>query len=228
MFDEEDLDAATARFDELSRPAQRLENAATQVTERYWAHFAARDWDAITEILADDAVSDDRRRTVNAGVRHGRAAGIEDLRAAADVGFTNITSAVIATRGGRLVLTRSRASGRDPEVIQVDVLHIIEINADERIAAVFVFDPDDIDAAFEELDRRYAAGEAAAQADIWSVVTGAYAALNRRELFATTPDWINADHRRALAFTPGELFQWVRASWELTPDIDIRSRPFIG
>ena len=31
MFDEADLDAAIARFDELSRPAPRLENAASQV-----------------------------------------------------------------------------------------------------------------------------------------------------------------------------------------------------
>ncbi len=36
MFDEADLDAALARFDELSRPARRLENAASQVSERFW------------------------------------------------------------------------------------------------------------------------------------------------------------------------------------------------
>jgi hypothetical protein len=30
MFDEADLDAALARFDELDRPAPQLENAATQ------------------------------------------------------------------------------------------------------------------------------------------------------------------------------------------------------
>ena len=35
IFDEADLDAAFARFDELSRPAPRLENAASQVEERF-------------------------------------------------------------------------------------------------------------------------------------------------------------------------------------------------
>ena len=35
LFDEADLDAALARFDELSRPAPRLENAASQVYERF-------------------------------------------------------------------------------------------------------------------------------------------------------------------------------------------------
>ena len=47
VFDEADLDAALARFEQLSRPAPRLENAASQVAERYLAHFAARDWDAM-------------------------------------------------------------------------------------------------------------------------------------------------------------------------------------
>ena len=51
------------------------------------AHFAARDWDAHG---GDDwpttFSSDDRRRVVNAGVRHGRDAEIADLRAVADLG----------------------------------------------------------------------------------------------------------------------------------------------
>ena len=54
IFDEADLDAALARFDELSRPAPRLENAASRVYERFQAYFAARDWDAMAEMLADD------------------------------------------------------------------------------------------------------------------------------------------------------------------------------
>ena len=55
IFDEADLDAALARFDELSRPAPRLENAASQVLERFRAYFAARDWTAMAEILAEDS-----------------------------------------------------------------------------------------------------------------------------------------------------------------------------
>ena len=35
LFDEADLDAALARFDELSRPAPRLENAASRVNDRF-------------------------------------------------------------------------------------------------------------------------------------------------------------------------------------------------
>ena len=117
----------------------------------------------MAEMLADDFSSDDRRRVVNAGVRHGRDAAIANMRAIADIGFTNVTSTVIATRGERLALTRARYSGRDqgPEAFHAEALGIVEIDADERIAAIVAFDLDDIDAAFEELDARYLAGEAA-------------------------------------------------------------------
>ena len=54
IFDEADLDAAIARFEELSRPTPRLENTASQAYERFQAHFAARDWNAMAEALADD------------------------------------------------------------------------------------------------------------------------------------------------------------------------------
>ena len=49
------------------------------------------------------------------------------------------------------------------------MLGIVEIDADNRVAARFLFDLNDIDAAFEELDARYLAGEAAAYARTWSV-----------------------------------------------------------
>ena len=86
LFDEADLDAALARFEELHPQQRRLENAASQVTERFRACFAARDWNAMAEMLADNLFTDDRRRVVGAGVRHGRDAHIADLRAIADLG----------------------------------------------------------------------------------------------------------------------------------------------
>ena len=67
VFDEADLDTAIARFDQLSRPTPRLENTASRANARFIAYFAARDWDSIAEILADDSSIDDRRRVVNAG-----------------------------------------------------------------------------------------------------------------------------------------------------------------
>ena len=62
------------------------------------------------------------------------------------------------------------------------MLGVVEINADGQIVAVVSFDLDDINAAFEELDTRYLAGEAAAHSHTWSVIAESYAALNRHEL----------------------------------------------
>ena len=221
IFDEADLDAALARFDELSRPAPRLENAATRVIERVQASLAAHDWDAIAEILADDISDDDRRRAVNAGIRRGPQAEIDDMRAIVDLGATITTSDVIATRGDRLALLRIRGSIRDQEASAFDFesLNIVEIDTDVRIAAIVTLDHDDIGAAFEELDARYLAGEAAGHAHTWSLITRAYAGFNRGELAASTQDWTNVDHRHAAAMAPGDLIEFIRAAWELGRDV---------
>ena len=47
LFDEADTDAAIARFEELSRPVPRLENAASQAGERCLAFLTTRDWAAM-------------------------------------------------------------------------------------------------------------------------------------------------------------------------------------
>ncbi len=78
-------------------------------------------------------------------------------------------------------------SGEDeqPGGFRIEMLNIVETTAEKRILARVAFDPDDFDAAFAELDARYLAGEAAAHAQTWAVVTRAYAALNTRKLPAT-------------------------------------------
>ena len=230
IFDEADLDAALARFDQLSRPAPRLENAASQAAERYMANFAARDWDALAKVLADDICVDDRRRVVNAGIRHGRDAEIANLRAAADVGITYFASVVIATRGQRLILARvSGGEGGGSGEFRNEVLGVIEINSDNRIAAIVLFELDDFDAAIAELDARYIAGEAAAHARTWSVIAGVFVAHNRREIAATTTDVVSLDHRRVAAFAPGEGLEYIRAGWDLEQNTSIStSRLRIG
>ena len=219
IFDEADLDAALARFDELNRPAL-LDNAATQVDQRFWTHFAARDWDAMAELLADDISTEDRRRVVNAGVRHGRDSHIAEMRAVVEVGVENITSTIVATRGSRLALTRICGSNREIGAgeLSAEVLNIVEINADNQILSRIGFDIDDIDAAFEELDARYLAGEATPYANTWTAVAGAYVAFNRHEIPAT-PDWVNVDHRRATTVAPGDMAANIRATWDVAPNI---------
>jgi hypothetical protein len=163
VFDEADLDTAFGCFDELSRPAPQLENTASLVTERFQAHFAARDWAALREILAEGFSSEDRRH-LGAGVRHGRDAQVANVRAIAELWSTNVTRSVVATRGADLVLVRITFSRSDEgaEAFLAEVLMIAEIDADEKLASMVTFDLDDFDAAIAELDVRYLTGEAAA------------------------------------------------------------------
>jgi hypothetical protein len=219
MFDEVDIDAAVARFDELSLPAPQLENAASRVDDRFEAYFAARDWDAMAELMTEDISIDDRRSVVNAGLVRGRSIEITSLRAIADLGVRNVTSDVIATRGQSLAVSRNRFMGRDqrPEAFHSETICIIEIDTDERIVARVTFDIDDINAAFAELDARFLAGEAAPHAHTWSVVGGSFAAVNRHELPELTPDWVNIDHRRAVAVAPGDMTAYIEATLDDAP-----------
>ncbi len=178
VFDEAQIDAAIARFDELSRPAFQLDNAASRVVEQFLAHFAVRHWDAMAELLTDDVSSDDRRGVVNAGIRRGRDDELANWRATSEVWMTGVGSTVVATRGEHLALFRFVfASQNQPaEPFHAAALAVIEINDDNRVAAAVVFDLDDVEAAFAELDARYLAGEAAPHSRTWQVIAAGCAA----------------------------------------------------
>jgi hypothetical protein len=219
IFDEADLDAALARFEELQPQTRRLENASTRAEDRFLACFAARDWAALAETLTDESFIDDRRPVVNAGLWGGRDTVIANLQALADAA-ANITS-VVAIRGERLSLTRIHSSNRDPGQGEfgVEMLNIVEIDTDGRIVAHVEYDPDDIDAAVAELDARYRAGEAGAYAHTWSVIARFNAAFNRHEIPAT--DWITIDHRRLVTADTSDQSALIRDVWNITPDLSI-------
>ncbi len=218
LFDESDLDSALARFDELSQTPRRLENAASRVEEGFNAHFATRDWAAMAELLADDTCYDDRRRVVNAGTRLGRDTEIANLRALVDIGARTVTSVVIATRGSASRLVVFSGSDQRPRgLLRRSARHHRDRHRQPDHGARR-FDLDDIDAAFEELETRYLAGEAAAHASTWAVVANAHAALSRHELPPTTPNWVNIDHRPVTAIAAGEITANIRSVWDVTPD----------
>ena len=126
----------------------------------------------------------------------------------------------MATRGDRLALTRIRGTGRDSETIQIEALNVVEIDADEKVVAVVVFDLEDFDAAIAELDARYLAGEAASYAQTWSSFAIAFAGFNRREL-KVTPGWVNVDHRRGAAFAAGDMAAYIHDLWNDSPDVNM-------
>ena len=223
LFDEADLDAALVRLAELQPQAPRLENAASRQVERLPGVLRGPQLGRIAESSADEIVTDDRRSVVNGGILHGRDSTSRTYGRVADLGSAYLTSNIIATRGERLTLARFRLSGRDqrPEAFHTEMLGIVEIDADNRVTARTLFDSNDIDAAFDELEARYLAGEAAAHAQTWSVISGIYAGFNRHELPATTPDWIYIDHRPLVTIEPSDLPASLRAVWDVTPDISI-------
>ena len=96
---------------------------------------------------------------------------IAEISGLDDAGI-DLTSEVVATRGERLVLNRLRTTerGQGPDGFHSIDLDILELDAEGRAVARIVFDVDDTDAAFNELEARYVAGEAAAYADTWSAV----------------------------------------------------------
>ena len=188
VFDEADVDAALARFDELQRAARKLENTASRVSEAAKAHLATEDWAAGTAMVAEDYVTDDRRRVISAGIHRGRDEKRRDPSGC--LGYRIREHDVDCHRDPRerLLLDRVSFAGRDsgPEPFTSELIRVFEIDAEDRVAASIFFDPEDIDAAYEELDARYRAGEAAPYANTWSVIAEAYAAFNRQELPATT------------------------------------------
>src|SRR5262249_26469947 len=137
VFDEADVDAAIATFEQLSRRGPQLENAASQAYERFRTYFAARDWSAMAELLTADTAVDDHRPVVNAEIRRGRDVEIANMRAFADIGVTTSTARVIATRGERLVLCRTCISSEDDQAgeFRIEMLIIVETSADKRILA---------------------------------------------------------------------------------------------
>ena len=192
---------------------------ASQMADRFLAHFAASDWDAMAEILADNLSNDDRRRVVNAGVSMVETPRSRTSRVIAELWSTNVTRSVIATRGRGLVLVRITYSGDDEgvEAFLTEMLIIVEIDADERIVAIIMFDLDDFDAAIAELDARYLAGEAAAHSETWLAIAEVYAALNRGEMPATAPDLVDIDHRSLAAIGSGDLMAYLQAASEDAP-----------
>ena len=130
-----------------------------------------------------------------------------------------LKSTVIATRGERLALTRVESSNGDPQHGEFGyvMLSITEVDADERIAAVLAFDPDDLDGGLcrtrRALPRR---GGGRPFADM--VVRDGR--LRRLQPSGTAIDnsWLcQVDHRRGAGVATGELFAYLQAAWEDAP-----------
>ena len=106
---------------------------------------------------------------------------------------------LLATAGDRLALERSRFTGAEGAApFEVETLQVIEVDAEGRMVAAIVFDPDDRRAASRELFERYARSDASGRCP-----PAAFAALRAmndhdlEQLRAVLPrDFVFDDHRR--------------------------------
>ncbi|MBV9043294.1 MAG: nuclear transport factor 2 family protein, partial [Acidimicrobiia bacterium] len=223
----EQIDEALTRFDELTAPAAAdyLDNEALRGARRSWGWIVSGDWDNLAAITAPDAVIDDRRR-LSQFRAEGHGAVSAHARSIAGAGVVAVEVTPLATRGERLVLTRELARGPDAET---EVLDVWEFGAEGSFRGGTVFDPENLDAAFAELDARYAAGEAAPFSDAWAAVTAAVRGFNARDWQAlresSTDDFGYVDHRPVgIGSHDGEGYlRSLRALVELAPDVTLRT-----
>jgi SnoaL-like domain len=166
VYDCDQLDAARACYEALAAPVPppRLENAVTRLRDRFEDAWAARDWEGIAAILAPGFRLIDRRSYAHFDLD--RDQELVSLRFRFDMLSSRTTSEVLATRGLRLALVRERFELADGDVGPSETESLLVVECDERGGCVglVAFDPDALDAAYAELDRRHAGGEAAAGA----------------------------------------------------------------
>jgi hypothetical protein len=190
--------------------------------------FAGRDWERAAADFAPEFTMLDRRSVVRLDLD--REQHLQSLRAMFDMA-TTLTDHVLATRGDRLALARARWEGAARSIgpSEAEWLLVIEMNDRGKRVAIVNFDPDDVDAAYAELDARYAAGEAAAYERVSAAMQRFRRAFADRDWDTLTaqlaPDLFVDDHR-LLGWEPlqgaAAYVDALRSMVELAPDVRFR------
>jgi SnoaL-like domain len=197
--------------------------------ERDRLALEARDWERFAAVFAPGFRNIDRRRMLHGELD--REAWLASYRPILEMTSSGSTSDVLATRGDRLALARYDWHGTDGLVgpSEIETLELIEVDPEGRAVADITFDPDDLDAAYAELDERYLAGEAAPYARTWEAykrMGRAVAARDREQLTSVfAPDFVLEDHRRLgfPAMSRDEYVATLRALLDLRPDAAART-----
>jgi hypothetical protein len=230
----DELEAARACFDALAAepaaPHAHVENAATRQADRVSQAWAVRDWERLTELYPAGCWLSDRKRMTQLGELD-RTRQLELIRPIFDMSSSRLVQVFLATRGDRLTLARQRfeIADRDVGPSEIESLVIIEVDEHGNRVALVRFDADAFDAAYSELDTRYAAGEAAPHARVTAGMREFMRAFTERDWDALAarcaPDIIVHD-RRLLGWEtlhgPAAYVEALRALVELAPDTRLR------
>ncbi len=229
-FDVGRADEALARFDALGpeMPPAAFGNTAVRaqgVLMRSWREQRVSD---VIASLAPDFVLDDRRSVT--GLRLSGDDFVTNLRVLAEAESSEWRSEPLATRGERLALFDVRFGGvssNGAEFLE-EHLAVFECDTRGRWLSVVVFDHEQPDAAYAELDARYAAGEGAGdrRAELVRAFGQAFAARDWDGLAALlAPDLVVHDHRPLGWETlhgPAAYVAALRSLVELAPDAQLR------
>ena len=180
------------------------ENLAATKLERGWRLLAAGQLDEFAAMNADDVALIDRRSVVAEDL-YGREHIIASVRAFADLGLDAAQPEVLAVRGSKLSLARvTLGFGNTSEIV---TLHVLELDEHGLAVRHVFFDEHDLDAAIDELDQRYAAGEGAEHLDLLRPIVAFYRAIRGeqadggRDLMAPGFEYVD---RRPLGFGRGD------------------------
>jgi hypothetical protein len=226
VYELEDLERARARFEELRPDPLRIpRNAARRAGERIGEIRARGDWPALRALVAPDFRFEDRRKhTLVSGDVELYVRNLEVVHAYPEL---KVTFEPLATAGERVSLMRLSYTG-DPTggAFEGDFLLLIEVDPEGRPRASIHFDTNDRAAAFEELQRRFVAGEAggsAGQAAIAALARGFTRRAWDEVRACFTPDAVMQDHR-TLGFGELGVEGWLdslRTLPELAPDVQM-------
>jgi class 3 adenylate cyclase/tetratricopeptide (TPR) repeat protein len=153
------LDDALAAYRRLTADSAPG-NQCTEVFDRWADRFAARDWDGMGALVADDYIYLDHRPVV--GVREvGRDDHRRTMEILAEQGGDRVVYTILATRGERQALLRLGVqSDRDVDDSFASVmLGVVTTSPDDRFASITVFGLDDEERARAELERVYERAE---------------------------------------------------------------------
>ncbi|MBV8986857.1 MAG: nuclear transport factor 2 family protein, partial [Acidimicrobiia bacterium] len=228
----DEAETAIARLEELAPSSTCppwLDTGFVREAMRFWRWVLAHDWEGVRALTAEDAVIDDRRSLVSSRAE-GRDAAVAWLQSVVDIGVTDVGLHTIASRGGRLLLNRMlfRGGGGEGRDAEGESLVVVEYSDDGLWLAAIVFDPDDLEAAFAELDARYLTGEGAPYAAAWQVTERIRVAYNARDWAALeaayAEDLIVEDHRPAAwgRLDRAGLMATFRGLMDLAPDAQMR------
>ena len=167
FYNLDQLDKARARFDAMGAdaapdPLRIPPNAATWDSDRVREAFDARDLDALRALAGEEFQYEDRsRRALVSGDVEVWIASSTFLVSEAAARFAK--HELLGTVGDRIALHQIAWSGAsDATRFELDRHRIVEVDAEGKLRALILFDPDDRRAAFAEAQARFAAGEAAA------------------------------------------------------------------